>query len=117
MSSDLLEIQSKKEATTLILTIIGKLGANAADLFKEKIDQYIIKGEENIIFDFTGTTYISSIGLREVIKAAQSITKANIKILMVCGYEPVMHVLVTAGFKMLFPLYISLEEAKKILKL
>jgi anti-sigma B factor antagonist len=106
------EVNFEKKGTTLIVNPIGRLDASTAEKFGEVVTDCIKQVEKAIILNFSQTTYISSIGLRTVISAAQILHAKGVHIALICSYEPVLHLFKMSGFKMLFPIYASMEEAE-----
>ena len=89
-------IQKETNASTLKLTLIGRLDTTTAPMLEAELRQSV-KDVTELIFDFSGVEYISSAGLR-VLLAAQKVMnrQGSMKLL---GVNPnVMEVFEITGF-------------------
>ncbi len=83
--------------------------SNAYDLEKE-IEKVIQEGKRKILFDFSGTDYISSAGLRVLLSTAKNTKKTGGKVAL-CSLKPfVKEVFVSAGFNQIFTIYPSCDD-------
>lgn len=77
------------------------------------LSEGISQGMRHIVLDMTDTSYISSSGLRAVIKAAKAV-KVNDGSMSLCGMrEPVEEVFRLSGIIRLFPCYQTAQDAIK----
>ena len=89
-------IQKETNASTLKLTLVGRLDTTTAPMLEAELRQSV-KDVTELIFDFSGVEYISSAGLR-VLLAAQKVMnrQGSMKLL---GVNPnVMEVFEITGF-------------------
>jgi len=104
-------MQIKKIGETKIAVMPERLDANASLETENGLIDIIKTGVKNFICDFSQTEYISSAGLRVLIKAAKKTRQENGRIILFGLKEYVMEVLETAGFVQLFKIVKTQEEA------
>lgn len=61
-------VSNRQEGTTLIMEIEGRIDTQTAPELEEKVRESI-EGVKDLVLDFTKVGYISSAGLRTVLKA------------------------------------------------
>jgi anti-sigma B factor antagonist len=93
--------QENVDTTTAALTLSGRLDAANAPLLEEKIKQ-CGSGITELVLDFSGLTYISSVGLRVLLQAKKVFKKDNRKLTIKNMNETVREVFEMTGFLKLF---------------
>ena len=97
-----MEIFTRKEQSTLIVSVKGRMDAATAPQFDKSICDLIGQGESVFLIDFNGLDYISSAGLRSLLVAAKQL-KAKKGDLGIAGLQgPVKDVFKISGFHSLF---------------
>ncbi len=86
------------ENEKLILSPEGMLDTANAQAFEDAIDE-ATAGTENLIIDFTKVEYISSSGLRVLLKAQKKMSSKNGTLILKNVSESVDEVLEVTGFK------------------
>ena len=104
-------IQTKKEATALIVTITGRMDTVTAPEYEKKFSELITAGETFFIVDFEQVDYISSAGLRVLLATAKKVKGVSGKILLANIKGGVKEVFDISGFGTLFPMHDSLASA------
>jgi anti-anti-sigma factor len=66
-----MEIQTKKEASAIVVTITGRLDAVTAPEYEKKLNELIAAEETCFVVDFEQLNYISSAGLRALLATAK----------------------------------------------
>ena len=66
-----MKIDVIEDSSTTFLVLNGRLDTNSAAGAEKEISSCIESGARNIVFDFTNVEYISSAGLRVILKAAK----------------------------------------------
>jgi anti-sigma B factor antagonist len=66
-----MEVVEKNQNGICILGLLGRLDSNTSPEFEKKIFGVIEDGTRNVIVDFESLDYISSAGLRVLLKAAK----------------------------------------------
>lgn len=89
-------INKETNASTLKLTLIGRLDTTTAPMLEAELKQSVT-GVTELIFDFSGVEYISSAGLRVLLQAQKVMNRqGSMKLL---GVNPdVMEVFEITGF-------------------
>lgn len=108
-----MDIQVKKEAKGLVVTIIGRFDAVSVGEFDREMDEQIKKGESNFILDLSRLDYISSAGLRSILSSSKRL-KENKGEITLCGLQGgVKEVFDISGFSSIFTICESLENVPK----
>ncbi len=74
------------EEAFAILTIDGSLDSATAPLILQSLDKHAAQETRDMVIDFTGVDYISSAGLRVVLKAKHAQAAVG-KRLIICGLK------------------------------
>lgn len=72
-----MDIQTRKEQKSLVITIAGRMDAVTAPEFDILLKQQIDAGEIFFVVDFNNLDYISSAGLRSLLAAAKLLKGKN----------------------------------------
>ena len=108
-----MEVVEKKQNGICILGLLGRLDSNTSPEFEKKIFGVIEDGTRNVIVDFESLDYISSAGLRVLLKAAKELKRSDGKIVLCTMKEYIKEVFEIAGFVSLFPIVSSVGDAIK----
>lgn len=105
-----MQIDRFVEKDVVITTVKGRLDSSTSP----KLDAFLAtlpEGGSAVLLDFAELTYISSAGLRVVLKAAKLAKGAGVP-LAVCGLIPPVHeVFDISGFSTLIPIHPSRDTA------
>jgi anti-sigma B factor antagonist len=108
-----MEVVEKNQNGICILGLLGRLDSNTSPEFEKKIFGVIEDGTRNVIVDFESLDYISSAGLRVLLKAAKELKRSDGKIVLCSMKEYIKEVFEIAGFVSLFPIVSSVGDAIK----
>ena len=108
-----MEVVEKKQNGIWILGLLGRLDSNTSPEFEKKIFGVIEDGTRSVIVDFESLDYISSAGLRVLLKAAKELKRSDGKIVLCSMKEYIKEVFEIAGFVSLFPIVPSVGDAIK----
>jgi anti-sigma B factor antagonist len=111
-----MEITDRKAADIVTLSLSGKLDANSAKAFENKVLAQIESGERRIVIDLAQLDYVSSAGLRVIILASRRLSSANGKMVLCSLKDPVREMFDIAGFSSIFSTYGSHDDAIKALQ-
>ncbi|MCL2208711.1 MAG: STAS domain-containing protein [Treponema sp.] len=75
MKSDVLEITEDKSEGKYRLHAKGRVDSNSADLLLYKLENVIKENHNNIILDMSQIEYLSSIGIRVILKIFKQVTQ------------------------------------------
>ncbi|MGD8370498.1 MAG: STAS domain-containing protein [Syntrophobacterales bacterium] len=106
-----MEVIEKQQNGICILGLLGRLDSNTSPDFEKKIFEVIDDGTTSVVVDFEGLDYISSAGLRVLLKAAKEIKRSQGKIVLSSMKEYIREVFEIAGFVSLFPIVSSVDDA------
>ncbi|MCJ8143594.1 STAS domain-containing protein [Ancylobacter sp. A5.8] len=105
-----MQIDRSIENAVMITTVKGRLDSSSAQRLDEVL-AVIPEGSNGVLLDFAELVFISSAGLRVVLKAAKLARGASIP-LAVCSLSPQVHeVFEVSGFSALIPIHQSRETA------
>ena len=89
-------IEKTIEGKTITIALSGRLDTTTAPQLEKEVDE-VIPGADDLIFDFKNLEYISSAGLRVILKSQKAMNqKGSMKIKNV--NEDIMEVLDITGF-------------------
>jgi len=106
-----MEIQDKQVNGVTILSLMGSIDAMTAPKITEYIHELVVKGNINLVADFSGVDYTSSAGLRVLLGAIKE-TRAQSGDMRLTGVQPdVFKVLNLSGFTNILKLFDDLDAA------
>ena len=106
-----MEIIEKKENDIYIFTVNGRLDSNTSHELEEKIFGAIKNESYNMIIDFEGLDYISSAGLRVILKASKALKRSEGSIVLCSMQDYVKEVFEIAGFDVFLPIATKINDA------
>lgn len=104
-------ITTKKNAGVLIVAPGERLDSQSAPEADDAIAGAIAQGESRLLVDFAGTAYVSSAGLRVLLKATKQLKQVNGAFGLCNANEQIAEVLKISGFSTIIDCYPSLDEA------
>jgi anti-anti-sigma factor len=108
-----MDINHVKQGEITIVTISGRLDADAAPV-ADKTIRKILQGDcLKMLFDFSTLNYLSSGGLRIILQAAKELKRKQGQIVLCCLSEYVSEVFEISGFKSLIPITDTVESGIK----
>lgn len=111
-----MQILNEKSGEAVIFKLNGRLDSNTSPEFGQKIEQAIKEGSKYIIIEFKNIEYLSSAGLREILKTAKTL-KGMSGMLVLCSMsKEIREVFQVAGFDYILPIVSSLDDALKKIK-
>jgi len=108
-----MEIIEEKKDTISIFKLNGRLDSNTSQGFEKKIFDAISVGSKNMIIDFNDLDYISSAGLRVILKTTKALNRQEGKIMLCSMQDYVKEVFEIAGFDSFLPIVASMDDALK----
>ena len=106
-----MEITMEQKEAIRIFKLNGRLDSNTSQGFEEKIFEAISDGSTSMIVDFKDSDYISSAGLRVILKATKALKREDGKIMLCSMQDYVKEVFEIAGFDAFLPIVSSMDEA------
>jgi anti-sigma B factor antagonist len=108
-----MEIKLEKQDAVSIFKLNGRLDSNTSQGFEEKIFGAITDGSKQMVIDFKDIDYISSAGLRVILKATKALNREEGKIMLCSMQDYVKEVFEIAGFDAFLPIVGNMDEALK----
>ena len=84
-----------------------------SDSLAQQLHRIIDGGERRLVIDFEKLDYVSSTGLRVLLVAAKRLKSADGKIVLSSLKPHILEVFEIAGFKSIFPIYGSTDQASQ----
>lgn len=109
-----MEIAESKQKDIAIYRISGRLDSNSSMEFEETVFQGIENGVKNIMMDFAELEYISSAGLRVILKAAKDLKRQAGRLVLCNLQDYVKEVFEISGFDTFLPIAPSPAEGMKV---
>ncbi|UCE64136.1 MAG: STAS domain-containing protein [Nitrospirota bacterium] len=100
-----MEIKEEKKDGIMVLSLKGRLDALTAKSLEDKFFGLIESQEKLFAIDFRQLDYISSGGLRVLLKAAKALKKDNGKIILFALKDPIKEIFEISGFITLFSIF------------
>ena len=108
-----MRIDATKEGNAMVMSLKGRLDAAASSEFETKLADWISKGDNNFLLNFTDLEYISSAGLRSIIATSKKLIESNGKMFLTGLRGPVEEVFKISGFISIFRVFDTAEAALK----
>ncbi|CUS38971.1 putative Phosphoserine phosphatase [Candidatus Nitrospira nitrificans] len=104
-------VDSRRSGTVMIVTPQTRFDTNSAPEVERILLDHIGQGERQIVLDLSRISYISSIGLRVILKVLMAMTRTDGNIVLCGGNDHVRTVLRLSGALMMSLYASTLEEA------
>ncbi|WP_320169091.1 STAS domain-containing protein [Maridesulfovibrio sp.] len=105
-----LEVGEIKNDGIITFELKGRLDSNTSNDFEERLLGSIQNGESRIILDFEDLEYISSAGLRVLLKAARELKGGDGKLMLCELKDYIREVFDLSGFVSFLPIYSTRAE-------
>jgi anti-sigma B factor antagonist len=106
-----MEIIEENQSGINIFKLNGRLDSNTSQGFEKKIFQAIEDGSKSMIIDFRDLEYISSAGLRVILKATKALKREEGKMMLCDMQDYVKEVFEIAGFDSFLPIVSTMDDA------
>lgn len=106
-----MEITEEKKEAVSVFKLNGRLDSNTSQGFEEKIFDAISNGAKKIVLDFHDLDYISSAGLRVILKATKALDHEDGKLMLCAMQDYVKEVFEIAGFDSFLPIVGTMDDA------
>ncbi|MFZ0131752.1 MAG: STAS domain-containing protein [Desulfobacterales bacterium] len=105
-------IESQKNDIS-IFKLRGRLDSNTSPALEKKLVAAIESGIRKMVLDFENLDYISSAGLRIILKTTKDLKRADGEIVLCAMQDYVKEVFEIAGFDSFLPIVSTVDEALK----
>jgi anti-sigma B factor antagonist len=106
-----MEITERQQGDVSIFSLSGRLDSNTSPDFEKRLSEVIRQGTRRLVVDCGALDYISSAGLRVILKATKDIKRAEGRFVLCAMKDYVREVFEIAGFDTFLPIFTSLEDA------
>jgi anti-sigma B factor antagonist len=106
-----MEITERQQDDISIFSLSGRLDSNTSPDFEKRLSEVIHQGTRRLVVDCGALDYISSAGLRVILKATKDIKRAEGLLALCAMKDYVREVFEIAGFDTFLPIFTSLEDA------
>jgi anti-anti-sigma factor len=100
----------------IIVTLPRRFDFDSAPLVENELKPVLGKHPEQVLFDFSKTEYISSVGVRVLLGASRTVKEKGGKIALSSLCHQVLYILEIAGFTKIFTIYETRDKAIRHMK-
>jgi anti-anti-sigma factor len=93
-----IELKEDKKGDVLVIKIKGRLDAISSPSAEKKVFECINNGQNKLLLDFSGVTYLSSAGMRMLLSTTKKLKTLSGKLIVCSISQNVMDVLKMSGF-------------------
>jgi anti-sigma B factor antagonist len=104
-----------RQGDIVVLAVEGRLDSNSSDQFEKQLLRMVEQGEARFVLDFGALDYISSAGLRVLLKASKELKKKDGRLCLCALRDYVREVFDMSGFTAFLPIHPSVEASLKAL--
>jgi len=106
-----LQINVSEMKRVRLFEVAGRVDSVNANEFGAALDQAIKDGKRNLVLDLGGVEYMSSAGLREMVRVLKQVRREGGDVRLAALSERVQEVLELAGLDTIFEIYPTQVEA------
>jgi len=106
-----MKILENKKSKTIILNISERLDYLSSPSLEKRLNELIESGERNLLVNFSNLEYISSAGLKVILKTSRELKANQGKLLICCLNGMVKKVFEVSGFNAILSIYENEKEA------
>lgn len=103
-------VQSESRGAVVVVTVAGRIDSETAPDFDRDLTR-ILDGNSRLVLDLNGVSFISSAGIREMVKAAQAAERTGGAVKLASVPESVNSLLYTVGLNQKIGVFESVDEA------
>ena len=108
-----MEIIEEMQNDINIYRLIGRLDSNTSQGFEQKLFQAISEGAKNMVVDFKDIDYISSAGLRVILKANKALQREDGRIMLCSMQDYVRQLFEITGIDSFVTIVATMDDALK----
>lgn len=108
---DMLSIETDNTQTISVMTVKGRVDSETAPELDDALTKLLQNNRNKIVLNLREVNYISSAGLRAMVKAYQSANKSGGDVRLAAVSEPIEVILRTVGMMQMFKMFSTSEEA------
>jgi anti-sigma B factor antagonist len=108
-----MDVMEKRLEGVVVLSVKGRLDSNTSDEFERLLLGRVDEGENRFILDFQELDYISSAGLRVLLKATKELKKTSGQMCLCSIRDYIQEVFDMSGFSSFLPIHSDVQESLK----
>jgi anti-sigma B factor antagonist len=108
-----MDVLEQRIEGVVVLSVKGRLDSNTSDKFEERLLNMVLEGETRFILDFEDLDYISSAGLRVLLKATKELKKKSGRLCLCSIRDYIREVFDMSGFSSFLPIHSNIVESLK----
>ena len=106
-----MEIIESKQNEVNIFKLQGRLDSNTSPELEKKLVGAMESGARNVVLDFENLDYISSAGLRIILKTTKDLKRTEGNLILCAMQDYVKEVFEIAGFDSFLPIVPTVDDA------
>lgn len=106
-----MEINQSEMKRVQLFEVVGRVDSNNASELGGELDKVVDEGKNNLVLDLSGVEYMSSAGLREMVRVLKRVKRSGGDLRVANPSERVKEVLELAGLDTIFEIYPTQVEA------
>jgi len=110
-----MDVALNREENAVILSLKGRLDTVTSGNFEKELLNLVQAGETRLVLDFQELDYISSAGLRVLLKAAKELKGRNGRMAFCSVKDYIREIFELSGFVTFFSIHASREDSLKAL--
>ncbi len=105
-----MDIHQDHQGRVLVVAPVGRIDSTTSEALEQALTTALDRGERQLVVDFEGVGYISSVGLRVLLVAARRIREGHGTLVLCALGDAVRQVFDLAGFLPIF----SVERTREL---
>ena len=106
-----MEVIEKRQDGVVVLALKGRLDSNTSGDFEKQLLGMVQGGESRFVLDFSELDYISSAGLRVLLKAVKELKRTDGRLCVCAVKDYIREIFSLSGFLSFLPTYVTIEES------
>ena len=106
-----MQILEEKQDDINIYKLSGRLDSNTSPDLEKRLDDALENGTTKMVADFENLDYISSAGLRVILKTSKALKRSQGTFVLCAMQDYVREIFEISGFDTFLPIVPSIEEA------
>ena len=107
----MMTFEHSRIGSTIVVSLGGRIDAETLPVFDNHIQRLLNDGESSFILDFENVEYLSSAGLRGLLKLTKETKARGGKTVIASANDSIMHLFKISGFDKIFTIAKDLLEA------
>jgi anti-anti-sigma factor len=106
-----LSMNTDNTQSVSVMKAKGRIDSETAPEFEHALLQLLGDNRSKIVLDLAGVEFLSSAGLRAMVKALKEAQRCGGDVRLVSVPEPIQGILLTVGMNQMFKMFSATEEA------